>query len=144
MKKFIIILCAATLFATQVEARHFGGHHHKAWGGPTIHSHSHHHRGDAIAGFVTGLIGGTLLNAAFNQPSSTTLTTSYTPVVYTNPVVTTPAIVTTPTVVSTPVAQVVPVTMTTQPCYTTTNLVTGAISTHCSSTIISSQVFVSN
>ena len=142
MKKFIVILCAATLFATQVEARHSGGHHHRGWSAPSYHSHSHHHKGDAIAGFVTGLIGGTLLNAAFNHPSSTTVTTSYTPVIYSNPVVTSPAIVTTPAVVATPITQVVPVTTTTQPCYTTTNLVTGAISTHCSSTIISSQIYI--
>jgi len=124
MKKFLMILCALVLLAPQAEARHTYGHHH---GGHGVSVH-HCHKGNAAVGFFAGLIGGTILNAAFNQPRASVSTTYTAPVAQVAPVAQ-----------IAPVAQVVPTVQmtTTQPCYTTTNIVTGAISTYCSNTIIS-------
>ena len=125
MKKFIAILCMATLISTTAEARHFGGHHHIGgdFGHHTL-SHKHHH-GNTVAGFVAGLIGGTILNYAINQPRTQTVTTSYSPTVVSSPVVNT-QVLSTPTVVTQ-----------SNPCYTTTNLVTGQTTTQCPSIITS-------
>lgn len=133
MKKFITLLCIATLMASTAEARHSGGHHHVGsnHGYYTI-PHKHHH-GNAVAGFVAGLIGGSILNYAINQPQSRTITTTYAPISYT------PAVVTAP-VINTQVVSSSTVVTNTQPCYTTTNIVTGQSITQCSSIISSAPV----
>lgn len=134
MKKFIAVLCMAMLAVSVAEARPHGGPH--GFGRPHGH-HSfvvphHHHHHNATAGFFAGLIGGTILNAAF----APRVTTTYSPVTYAAP-----AVVATPAVAVAPVAVPAPVVTTTQPCYTTTNIVTGATTTSCSSTIISSPIY---
>ncbi len=132
MKKIITALCIVALSATVVQARPHGGfHHHGGWGGPAYHfapRHHHHHGRDVAAGLAIGLIGGSILNAAFSQPRTIT-TTTYSPVSYT------PAVTYAPAVVSAPVVAPVAVS-TSSPCYTTTNIVTGATTTNCSSTIV--------
>ncbi len=129
MKKLIIALCVVILSAGIVEARPHHGPHHGSWGGPTYHFAPHHHHGSHVAaGLAIGLIGGSILNYAFNQPQTRTVTTTYAPVVVTPPIVNS-QIISSPTVVTE-----------TQPCYTTTNLVTGQNTTHCNSIITSSPV----
>lgn len=139
MRKFIVTLCCVLMSASLVEARpmhggHGAPHHHPA---PVVVSHRHHHHhGDAVAGFFAGLIGGTILNYAVNTPASVTTTTyapiSYVPTTVVSPVVATPAVVST----------------TTQPCYTSSNIVTGATVTNCPSIITSSpivtQMYITN
>lgn len=136
MRKLITALCIVALSATVVQARPHGGfHHHDGRGGPTYHfaPRHHHHGRDVAAGLAIGLIGGSILNAAFAQPR--TVTTTYSPVTYT------PAVTYAPAVVSAPVVAPVAVS-TTSPCYTTTNIVTGATTTNCSSTIVTGNYFI--
>lgn len=134
MKKFIAVLCAAILMASATQARPHGG-----WGFPRPPMH-HHHRGNTAAGFVAGLVGGSILTAAAYQPRTVYTPVTYAPAIVNTPAVavatptvtvTAPAVVTTQAVVSAPV-----VTTVAQPCYTTSNIVTGATTTHCSGTII--------
>jgi len=137
MKKLLFILCALMLCVSTAEARPHGGPGHH--GGPAFHyaPKHHHHGGNVAAGLAIGIIGGSILNAVFSQPRVVT-TTAY------SPVVTSPALVSAPTVVGTTT-----VATSSSPCYTTSNIVTGATTTHCSSTVITSnpvtsQVWFSN
>ena len=131
MRKLLLVLCALMLCFSTAEARSHGGHHHSGhFGGPTYHfapKHHHHHGSNAAAGLAVGLIGGAILNTVLSQPRVVT-TTAYSSMAYA-PVVTSPSVVSTTT--------------TTSPCYTTSNIVTGATATHCSSTIITGNPTVS-
>ena len=139
MKKFITALCIVALTASVADARPHGSHHGASHHGNHISSLHRHHHGNAIAGFVTGLIGGSILNYALTQSQPRTITTTtYSPTVYTPTIVSTPTIISAPTVVTTPsIATTSTVVTTSQPCYTNTNLVTGATTSNCGATISS-------
>ena len=132
MKKLLIVLCVLMLSISNAEARSHGWHHGGHWRGPSYHfapHHHHHHGRDVATGLAIGLIGGTILNNVLSQPRVVS-TTAYSPVVYT-PAATVPTVVSTPHIVS-----MTTVATTSSPCYTTSNIVTGATTTQCSSTIV--------
>ena len=140
MKKLLVILCALMLYVNPSEARSHIGHH--SGHAPKHHistplRHHHHHRGDnAAVGFVAGLIGGSILNYALNSPSTrtyTTTTTSYSPMVVSSPIVSVPSI-------GYSAANVITTTATAQPCYTSSNLVTGATVSSCAGTVMAAPV----
>ena len=138
MKKLLIILCALMLSVNPAKARSHGGHH----GGhaPRHHisapiKHHHHHGDNAAVGFVAGLIGGSILNYALNSPSTRTYTTttSYSPMVVSSPIVSVPS-------VGYSTANVITTSTTAQPCYTSSNLVTGASVSTCAGAIMAAPV----
>lgn len=144
MKKLIFIFCLIALSAANVEARPHGWPHH-GFGRPPVHfaPYRHHHHGhDVAAGFAAGIIGGSLISYL---TSGHTQTITSTPSVYSTTVYNTPATYTAPAVYSAPaVVSTQVVSPTYQNCYTNTNIITGATSTHCTGIPMTTQVITAN
>lgn len=138
MKKLIFIFCLIALSAANVEARPLGGPHPGFRHAPVRFISPGHHHGSAVAaGFVAGLVGGSVINyLTSGQPRTITAT---------------PSVYTSTTVYNTPTAYAVPTVVNTQvvypqvqSCYTNTNIVTGAVSTQCTGIPAATQIITAN